>query len=396
MFDGKVGSARQVSIGGRKGGRAEKKSVKDFVNDTRKQREARALDRLRNQSAVKIQSKVRQIVAKYRLHQLLRERFDSIVENIAHERTQLQLKTIDEAVKLILVFFHRSQDLERLAAVFDKIAQTNLECSGEYNASYLSINNIDLNVPLYEDPNKRLLHLCRLSGLAICCLEMLLLPKLTNNQDLPNQFQAQLLGHLQNIFSNKDHRKTFPLLHQASSPISTVAAPGQLLVRIIALLLTDVACVSLRRLLASSVSRFAATFPPCPLPQSSQQLEFQPQRSNRDKLQPAIAGAGVGAGVAVGAVAGSREEFISLLLHIASIAIRPASHTTTGADAVPSSLSEPTVNELMNLPTGTLNQIYKLREVSNITRALSLALQLWCASVKCLRACYYSVTLYLW
>jgi hypothetical protein len=74
MFDGKVGSGRKVTYTSKKASTT--KNKKDFVEDTKRLREARALERLRNISATKIQKTLRGGSSRSRLFHELRSAFD--------------------------------------------------------------------------------------------------------------------------------------------------------------------------------------------------------------------------------------------------------------------------------------------------------------------------------
>lgn len=111
MFDGKAKSTRQVSLASRNS-KVDSKNTKELLENARKQREARALDRQRNSCALLIQKIVRSKLSRLKLHKTLRSAFDALLPNANFDNLALRQLLI-----LLPSFFHREKDLQRLLAV---------------------------------------------------------------------------------------------------------------------------------------------------------------------------------------------------------------------------------------------------------------------------------------
>eukprot|EP00598_Pedospumella_elongata_P007167 CAMPEP_0184981514 /NCGR_PEP_ID=MMETSP1098-20130426/11197_1 /TAXON_ID=89044 /ORGANISM="Spumella elongata, Strain CCAP 955/1" /LENGTH=424 /DNA_ID=CAMNT_0027505077 /DNA_START=29 /DNA_END=1299 /DNA_ORIENTATION=+ len=111
MFDGKAKSTRQVSLASRNS-KVDSKNTKELLENARKQREARALDRQRNSCALLIQKIVRSKLSRLKLHKTLRSAFDALLPNANFDNLALRQLLI-----LLPSFFHRETDLQRLHAV---------------------------------------------------------------------------------------------------------------------------------------------------------------------------------------------------------------------------------------------------------------------------------------
>ena len=111
MFDGKAKSTRQVSLASRNS-KVDSKNTKELLENARKQREARALDRQRNSCALLIQKIVRSKLSRLKIHKTLRSAFDALLPNANFDNLALRQLLI-----LLPSFFHREKDLQRLLAV---------------------------------------------------------------------------------------------------------------------------------------------------------------------------------------------------------------------------------------------------------------------------------------
>lgn len=111
MFDGKVRGIRPVSLVG-KNPKADSKSAKDLVENARKQREARAAERLRSGSVIKIQKVLRSKLTRLRYNYQLRSSFDSTMQSGTDKLLVLGF---------LPKFFRRSTDKKRLLDVNEVI-----------------------------------------------------------------------------------------------------------------------------------------------------------------------------------------------------------------------------------------------------------------------------------
>ncbi len=118
MFDGKAKSTRQVSLASRNS-KVDSKNTKELLENARKQREARALDRQRNSCALLLQKIVRSKLSRLKLHKTLRLAFDTLITNASFDNLALRKVLI-----LLPSFFNREDDLLRLAAVNSHITST--------------------------------------------------------------------------------------------------------------------------------------------------------------------------------------------------------------------------------------------------------------------------------
>lgn len=145
MFDGKVKGIRPVSLVG-KNPKADAKSAKDLVENARKQREARATDRLRNGSVIKLQKVLRSKVTRIRWHRQLRTLFD---------HSMLTGTDVQSALVALPMFFNARIDQNRLAAANNVIANMLNHPNAEGN-SVFRCQGLLLERPLSEGDNNAL------------------------------------------------------------------------------------------------------------------------------------------------------------------------------------------------------------------------------------------------
>jgi len=121
MFDGKVGSGRQVSYGGRKG-KASERNTRDIVDTARKQREARAVERARNKSCIVIQCRVRSKFVRRAVFREFRGLFDTLLSSAMDK--QPSAPVLLQLLQLLPVFFDVVADAERIFALCQLLRTT--------------------------------------------------------------------------------------------------------------------------------------------------------------------------------------------------------------------------------------------------------------------------------
>jgi len=109
MFDGKAKSTRQVSLSSR-GSKTDSKNTKELLEAARKQREARAVDRQRNSSAVLIQKIVRSKVKRSRFQNALRGAFDAALGQ--YYSSEQSVGT--DLLSTLPAFYNPRRDIQRL------------------------------------------------------------------------------------------------------------------------------------------------------------------------------------------------------------------------------------------------------------------------------------------
>ena len=117
MFDGKAKAAREVNYGG-------KRTVSDskvLMENARKQREARALERARNAAAVKVQKIVKSKLSRSRIFAYFRGAFDSKLADLAvlssTAATSSPHGQLESLMQLLPIFFDPRRDLNRQMSV---------------------------------------------------------------------------------------------------------------------------------------------------------------------------------------------------------------------------------------------------------------------------------------
>jgi hypothetical protein len=122
MFDGKIGGSRKVDYGGKR----VKTDARNVIDQTRKQREQRAIERQRNQAVVIIQTLYRRYITLKHSQTSLRTGFDKKINDIKVLKHMLASKGINFVVPAdnlgVLIsqlsyFFTEAVDTERLDAL---------------------------------------------------------------------------------------------------------------------------------------------------------------------------------------------------------------------------------------------------------------------------------------
>lgn len=122
FFDGKIGSNRNVSLGGKK---AKTESTKQLLEETRKQREEREILKKRSKAISVIMNLIQKVLLKKRLYRKLRNDFDSV----SSHSTLGGVKLVSWKMQLLCIFFDSDKDELRmeqlLCSLFESLNNTN-------------------------------------------------------------------------------------------------------------------------------------------------------------------------------------------------------------------------------------------------------------------------------
>jgi len=113
MFDGKVKSSRVVSLAG-KGVKGDSKTTRDLMENARKQREARAIERQRSQASTKIQRIIRSKLVRVRMYRSMRIDFDVVLKDSGDAYDGKKFASLCETLP---VFYDNKVDQERLLSL---------------------------------------------------------------------------------------------------------------------------------------------------------------------------------------------------------------------------------------------------------------------------------------
>lgn len=151
MFDGKVGTGRSVSGGGRR----DTKNAKDLVEKARKERELRAVQRLQNDAAKKIQTLFRKVHAQSITFTQLRKEFDKKVQEVTVLKAALKSKgatflipvpTLLHISTALAIFFRINEDGERLLKLQALLQESVVASDSTYNVIRQTASSIAAKV----------------------------------------------------------------------------------------------------------------------------------------------------------------------------------------------------------------------------------------------------------
>lgn len=144
MFTGKVREERKVTLGGKKRN-ADQKNNKEIVDEARKLREIRAIERLRLESSIKIQRVTRGFIIRKHFFSSLQSEFDSKVSYIN------KLEDVFKAKKAVFVVPNES--LLSLANQLIWFSNYNESCVSYYTNSSSSLKGTKNNSNSYNTIN---------------------------------------------------------------------------------------------------------------------------------------------------------------------------------------------------------------------------------------------------
>lgn len=127
FFDGKLGSGRNVSLGGKK---AKTESTKQLLEETRKQREEREILKKRTKATAVISNLIQKVILKTRLYGNLRNEFDSI----SSRSGMSGVKLVSWKIQLLCIFFNPHKDIFRMEQLLSSL----LESLNDGKENYLS------------------------------------------------------------------------------------------------------------------------------------------------------------------------------------------------------------------------------------------------------------------
>ena len=152
MFDGKFRGQRVINLGG-------KKSVTErnqLLADTRKQREARSVERTRIKNAIKIQAYVRGVWHRYRLEDILRREYDKRMKDI--ENLRLLFKSSNSSfsipIDVVIALIRSYIFLSASSSDFDRLSGMKHILSDSCTNSHKSYNYLSLAISQSVNENK--------------------------------------------------------------------------------------------------------------------------------------------------------------------------------------------------------------------------------------------------
>lgn len=174
MFDGKIGS-RVVNFGGTRK-EADKKTSKALLDESRKQRELRAIQKTKNEAACRIQAKIRMRLTRKKSVVAFRALFDKKVTDISKLKSVFAVKNavfnvpltiIDSLLHSFLFFYEYSVDNDRLVVLVDLLFDS-INCeNGPFNYLVDASQSSNWQVSFYRFENTKLMRLKKFCALCL-------------------------------------------------------------------------------------------------------------------------------------------------------------------------------------------------------------------------------------
>lgn len=177
MFDGKIGS-RTVNFGGSRR-EPEKKSAKALAEESKRQREQRAQQKILTDAAVKIQKCARRQLTWRKSMNGFRALFDKRFNDIRNLKTvfaakrstfNVPLAAIDSILQSFLFFYSPSADSGRFLLLIDLMLESVSHQIADFNYLTSLVSSTKWDVSLEKFDNIRLIRLKKLSVIGIRCI----------------------------------------------------------------------------------------------------------------------------------------------------------------------------------------------------------------------------------